>query len=243
MTTPFVRSGGASLGASQVGMLLGLATAGITPDLIVGTSVGALNGGWVAMGPDVDGIGALADVWRSLSRSDVFPTHPIVGLLGFLGRRPHLVPDKGPRRHSRRLPPGEHRWARSDRRWCGQQHAAVACRGARRRPGLGAADWLRVRPAAVATRGAGDGAARRYAHHQPTPGRRHRSLRGSGRRAGHPTTVSDRHLTGGLFALRIADRALTPRDREVAAEAPSRHRPGGVARTPPALSATDARAN
>src|SRR3984957_4315498 len=95
MTTAFVLSGGASLGASQVGMLLGLATAGITPDLIVGTSVGALNGGWVAMGPDVDGIGALADVWRSLSRSDVFPTHPIVGLLGFLGRRPHLVPDKG----------------------------------------------------------------------------------------------------------------------------------------------------
>src|ERR1700732_2864487 len=98
MTTAFVLSGGASLGASQVGMLLGLATAGITPDLIVGTSVGALNGGWVAMGADVDGIGALADVWRSLSRSDVFPTHPIVGLLGFLGRRPHLVPDKGLRR-------------------------------------------------------------------------------------------------------------------------------------------------
>ena len=98
MTTAFVLSGGASLGAVQVGMLLGLAEAGVTPDLIVGTSVGALNGGWVAMGPDVDEIGALADVWRSLSRNDVFPTHPIVGLLGFLGQRPHLVPDKGLRR-------------------------------------------------------------------------------------------------------------------------------------------------
>ena len=98
MTTAFVLSGGASLGAIQVGMLLGLARAGITPDLIVGTSVGALNGGWVAMGPDVDGIGALADVWRSLSRNAVFPTHPIVGLLGFLGQRPNLVPDKGLRR-------------------------------------------------------------------------------------------------------------------------------------------------
>ncbi len=98
MTTAFVLSGGASLGASQVGMLLGLAEAGITPDLIVGTSVGALNGGWVAMGADVDGIGALADVWRSLSRNDVFPTRPIVGLLGFLGQRPHLVSDKGLRR-------------------------------------------------------------------------------------------------------------------------------------------------
>jgi NTE family protein len=79
-------------------MLLGLAEAGVTPDLIVGTSVGAVNGGWVAMGSDVDAIGALADVWRSLSRNDVFPTHPIVGLLGFLGQRPHLIPDKGLRR-------------------------------------------------------------------------------------------------------------------------------------------------
>jgi NTE family protein len=98
MTTAFVLSGGASLGAIQVGMLLGLANAGITPDLIVGTSVGAINGGWVATAPDADGIGALADVWRSLSRNDVFPTHPIVGLLGFLGQRPNLVPDKGLRR-------------------------------------------------------------------------------------------------------------------------------------------------
>jgi NTE family protein len=98
MTTAFVLSGGASLGSIQVGMLLGLAEAGITPDLIVGTSVGAVNGGWVASRPSVTGIGALADVWRSLSRDDVFPTRPLVGLLGFLGLRPNLVPDKGLRR-------------------------------------------------------------------------------------------------------------------------------------------------
>lgn len=98
MTTAFVLSGGASLGAIQVGMLLGLAEAEISPDLIVGTSVGAVNGGWVATRPDVAGIAALADVWRSLSRHDVFPTHPIVGLLGFLGQRANLVPDKGLRR-------------------------------------------------------------------------------------------------------------------------------------------------
>lgn len=79
-------------------MLLGLAEAGITPDLIVGTSVGAVNGGWVASRPNIAGIEALADVWRSLSRNDVFPTRPILGLLGFLGRRPNLVPDGGLRR-------------------------------------------------------------------------------------------------------------------------------------------------
>ena len=98
MTTAFVLSGGASLGAIQVGMLLGLADEGITPDLIVGTSVGAVNGGWIASRPDATGIGALADLWRSLSRKDIFPTHPISGLLGFLGRSSHLVPSSGLRR-------------------------------------------------------------------------------------------------------------------------------------------------
>ncbi|MGV0836540.1 patatin-like phospholipase family protein [Mycolicibacterium thermoresistibile] len=98
MTTAFVLSGGASLGAVQVGMLRGLAEAGIPPDLIVGTSVGALNGGWIASRPDGVGVDALAEVWRSLSRSDVFPTRPILGLLGFLGRRPNLLPDDGLRR-------------------------------------------------------------------------------------------------------------------------------------------------
>jgi NTE family protein len=98
MTTAFVLSGGASLGAVQVGMLRGLAEQGITPDLIVGTSVGAVNGGWLASRPDVNGIDALADLWRSLSRTDIFPTHPISGLLGFLGRSSHLVPNSGLRR-------------------------------------------------------------------------------------------------------------------------------------------------
>ncbi|MGH3637221.1 MAG: patatin-like phospholipase family protein, partial [Mycobacterium sp.] len=98
MTTAFVLSGGASLGSIQVGMLLSLAEGGITPDFIVGTSVGAVNGGWVASRPDAAGISALADVWRSLSRADVFPTRPIVGLLGFLGLRSYLVPNQGLRR-------------------------------------------------------------------------------------------------------------------------------------------------
>ena len=43
MTTAFVLSGGGSLGAVQVGMLRALAERGIAPDLLVGTSAGALN--------------------------------------------------------------------------------------------------------------------------------------------------------------------------------------------------------
>ena len=79
----------------QVGMLLALAEAEITPDMIVGTSVGAMNGGWVASRCDAAGIAALADLWRSLTRGKVFPTSLTAGLLGFLGQRRNLVPDTG----------------------------------------------------------------------------------------------------------------------------------------------------
>lgn len=96
--TAFVLSGGASLGAIHVGMLLALADEGERPDLIVGTSVGAVNGGWIASRPDLPGIRGLAELWTSLSRRDIFPTHPIAGAMGMLGRRSHLVPNVGLRR-------------------------------------------------------------------------------------------------------------------------------------------------
>jgi NTE family protein len=50
-TVAFVLSGGASLGAIQVGMLRALYERGIRPDLIVGTSAGALNGAYIASRP------------------------------------------------------------------------------------------------------------------------------------------------------------------------------------------------
>ncbi len=95
MTRAFVLSGGASLGSIQVGMLQALAEAGIEPDLIVGTSVGAVNGGWLASGRPVED---LAEVWRTLRRVDLFPLRPLVGLRGFTGRQSHLVPNAGLRR-------------------------------------------------------------------------------------------------------------------------------------------------
>lgn len=79
-------------------MLLALADEGITPDLIIGTSVGAVNGGWIASRCDPDGIRALGDLWVSLTRQDIFPTHLVAGALGMLGRRSHLVPNSGLRR-------------------------------------------------------------------------------------------------------------------------------------------------
>lgn len=102
MTTAFVLSGGGNLGAVQVGMLRALFSHGVRPDLIVGTSVGALNGGWVAgRGRDAD-LDELATLWTGLRRTDVFPTRMMGGLLGFVGRADHLVPDTGLRHLLRR---------------------------------------------------------------------------------------------------------------------------------------------
>jgi len=51
MTTAFVLGGGGLLGAHEVGMLRALAEAGVRPDLVVGTSIGAINGVLVAAEP------------------------------------------------------------------------------------------------------------------------------------------------------------------------------------------------
>jgi NTE family protein len=94
MSTAFVLSGGASLGSIQVGMLEALYERGIEPDLIVGTSVGALNGAFIASRPQtVETARELGDIWRGLSRGQVFPVNPLTGALEFFGVRNNLVPD------------------------------------------------------------------------------------------------------------------------------------------------------
>jgi NTE family protein len=103
MSTAFVLSGGASLGAIQVGMLEALYRRGVAPDLIVGTSAGAFNGAFIASRPPiVETARELGEIWRGLHRGDVFPTNPVTGFLGFIGVRDHLVPDTGLRRLIRR---------------------------------------------------------------------------------------------------------------------------------------------
>jgi NTE family protein len=91
--TAFVLSGGASLGACQVGMLHALYERGIVPDVIVGTSVGAINGAFIASRPQtVQTACELAAIWRGLRRGQIFPLNFLLGLLGFMGARDHLVP-------------------------------------------------------------------------------------------------------------------------------------------------------
>jgi len=84
--TALVLAGGGSLGSVQVGMLRALAARGVRPDLIVGSSVGALNAAHYAGMPTADGVEKLAGIWRSLRRQDVFPI-TLRGLIGFVSGR------------------------------------------------------------------------------------------------------------------------------------------------------------
>ena len=98
MTTAFVLSGGGNLGAIQAGMLRALVRQGIRPDFVVGTSVGSVNGAWLASHDLDQGVDALVDVWVRMRRGDVFPADLVGGLRGFLGRRDHLVSSAGLRK-------------------------------------------------------------------------------------------------------------------------------------------------
>lgn len=89
--TAMVFSGGGSLGAVQVGMLLALSEARVPVDLIVGASVGALNGAFYADDPTPDGARRLAVLWRGLQRRDVFPLTLWAGIKALLLKRDHLV--------------------------------------------------------------------------------------------------------------------------------------------------------
>jgi NTE family protein len=83
-------------------MLRALMRNGIRPDFIVGTSVGSLNGAWLAdNGPTAD-MERLVEIWTRMKRSDVFPTDLVGGLRGFIGRQDHLVSSSGLRRLLRR---------------------------------------------------------------------------------------------------------------------------------------------
>jgi NTE family protein len=89
--TAFVLSGGGSLGALQVGMLQALTEAGIRPDFLMGTSVGAVNAAWMAGSPDPVGARKLGEIWMGLRRQTIFPLSPWSGALGLLGRSNHVI--------------------------------------------------------------------------------------------------------------------------------------------------------
>jgi NTE family protein len=93
----FVLSGGAALGASQVGMLRALLERNITPNLVVGTSIGSWNGLWVAAHPDLASLDKLERIWKSISLHELFGLNPINFVASRATNRPYLVPNDGMR--------------------------------------------------------------------------------------------------------------------------------------------------
>lgn len=70
----FVLSGGGNLGALQVGMLRALLEHDVVPDLLLGCSVGAINGAGFADDPTAEGVAHMEKVWRELVGQNLLPS-------------------------------------------------------------------------------------------------------------------------------------------------------------------------
>ena len=103
--TAYVLGGGGVLGSSEVGMVRALAEHGIRPDLVLGTSIGALNGAFIAADPGIEGAERLAAVWEAVVREGVFLDNPMRQAARVARYRTHLL-SHAPLRHviSRYLP-------------------------------------------------------------------------------------------------------------------------------------------
>jgi NTE family protein len=77
VTTAYVLGGGGVLGAAEVGMLQALLEAGIAPDLVLGTSVGALNGAMVARDPSPAVVERLTTLWQDASTARAVSDRPL----------------------------------------------------------------------------------------------------------------------------------------------------------------------
>jgi NTE family protein len=90
MTTAFVLGGGGVLGAAEVGMLRALFEVDVTPDLVLGTSVGALNGAMVARDPTPTVIDRLTDLWQDANTARAISDRPLRTMRRAVASRTHL---------------------------------------------------------------------------------------------------------------------------------------------------------
>ena len=90
MTTAWILPGGASFGAIQVGVASALLETGVVPDLLIGTSIGAINAAMIAADPTPRGAERLRQRWVMTRRQDVLAVRPATLARGLLGRGNHL---------------------------------------------------------------------------------------------------------------------------------------------------------
>ncbi len=90
----FVLSGGSSLAALQVGQARALMDCGLVPDMLVGTSAGALNCSWLGQGWTSERLQGLEHVWRDMRFHHVFGRHPLLGTLRLLAGGTAMVSNR-----------------------------------------------------------------------------------------------------------------------------------------------------
>lgn len=93
--TAFVLGGGGHHGAFEVGMLQALLEQGVRPDMVVGTSVGALNGAAIAADPSLTMVEELKKVWLNLDDGRLFGGSIFAGAAHFMRSRTHMHSNAG----------------------------------------------------------------------------------------------------------------------------------------------------
>ncbi len=79
-----ILSGGSNKGALQVGALKALVEKGITFDMVIGVSIGSLNGAYYAYSPDIEGVKKLEEIWLNVKRKDIFREGRIKAFFRFI---------------------------------------------------------------------------------------------------------------------------------------------------------------
>jgi NTE family protein len=86
----FVLSGGGSRGAFEVGALRALISHGIQPDILVGSSAGAVNATGIAIDPSLTGVERLEQLWRGMDQSDFYRNNALAVAFRLMLNRPSL---------------------------------------------------------------------------------------------------------------------------------------------------------
>ncbi|NNE95060.1 MAG: patatin-like phospholipase family protein [Acidimicrobiales bacterium] len=94
----FVLGGGGLRGAAEVGMIKALAEAGIEPDLVVGTSIGSINGAIIASGPMDEMAASLERMWGELTARGVLREGLFSRAANIVRHRTHLHTNDSMRR-------------------------------------------------------------------------------------------------------------------------------------------------
>jgi len=88
----FVLSGGGNRGALQVGALQVLLEAGVKPEMLVGTSAGAVNAAFLAADPTPARARVLAEVWQQMTKENIYPGGPLRVFWHLVRQRDSLYP-------------------------------------------------------------------------------------------------------------------------------------------------------